>query len=140
MLTMAIVMLATMIPTMSITTLSRILKEMSRIRKSTSPAPSVDAIMTSQLPSMPNCCMPKRVVADPAANITAATPRLAPAVIPKTEGPARGFLKRVCIWRPPTERAAPAKTAVMVLGNLIFRIIASQAEFSVDEPVSILKT
>jgi hypothetical protein len=67
--------------------------------------------------------MAKAVVALPVASITAATPKLAPAVIPRTDGPANGFLKSVCICKPATDSALPAKIAVIALGNLIFRIM-----------------
>ncbi len=47
-----------------------------------------------------------------------ATPKLAPEEIPKTKGPARGFLNSVCINKPLTESPDPTKIAVIVLGNL----------------------
>ncbi len=108
--------------------------------RSTKAAPIDAAITINQLPPMPSERMVKAVVALPAANITAATPKLAPAVMPNTEGPANGFLKRVCICRPPTDKAAPTNTAVMVLGNLIFNTIACQASLSTAPPTSILAT
>ena len=67
------------------------------MRTKTNAAPKVDAMMISQLPSKPNSRIEKVVVTVPAASITAATPKLAPAVIPNTDGPAKGFLKSVCI-------------------------------------------
>tara|TARA_B100000683_G_C12331290_1_gene490673 strand:- start:223 stop:504 length:282 start_codon:yes stop_codon:yes gene_type:complete len=48
-----------------------------------------------------------------------ATPKPDPELIPKMWGPANGFLKRVCICKPLTDKAAPAIRAVIALGNLI---------------------
>lgn len=48
--------------------------------------------------------------------VSIATNRLDPEETPKTDGPASGFLKSVCIKRPETESAEPAKIAVSVLG------------------------
>ncbi len=47
-----------------------------------------------------------------------ATIKLAPDDTPNTDGPAKGFLNRVCINKPESESAAPAKIAVHVLGIL----------------------
>ncbi len=44
--------------------------------------------------------------------ITIATPRLAPEVIPKIEGPANGLSNAVCNIRPDTAKPAPASRAV----------------------------
>jgi hypothetical protein len=45
-----------------------------------------------------------------------ATHKLAPEVIPNTEGPANGLLNNVCIRRPAIESPIPAKTAINVRG------------------------
>ena len=50
--------------------------------------------------------------------INRAAPKLAPELIPSTNGPAKGFLNRVCINSPLNARAAPDKIAVMALGIL----------------------
>ena len=49
--------------------------------------------------------------------ITKATPRLAPEVIPKTNGPAKGFLNKVCINKPEIPKPEPTKMAVIALGK-----------------------
>ena len=50
-------------------------------------------------------------------NITKATPRLAPEVIPKTKGPANGFLNNVCINNPEMPKPDPTNMAVMAFGK-----------------------
>ena len=47
-----------------------------------------------------------------------ATPKLAPELIPNTNGPANGFLNRVCINKPHIDKPDPTKIAVIALGNL----------------------
>ena len=47
-----------------------------------------------------------------------ATPSVEPEEIPKTEGPANGFLNKVCINNPDKAIPAPHKIAVTVLGIL----------------------
>lgn len=51
------------------------------------------------------------------AKITKATPKLEPALKPKTYGPASGFLKSVCINNPEMDNPIPTKTAVIALGK-----------------------
>lgn len=53
----------------------------------------------------------------PAPRITIATPKLAPELIPNTNGPANGFLNRVCINNPEIPNPEPTKIAVKALGN-----------------------
>jgi len=50
--------------------------------------------------------------------IPVATARLAPELIPRIYGPARGFRKSVCISIPHTASAEPEKMAIAVLGIL----------------------
>ncbi len=47
-----------------------------------------------------------------------ATPKLAPELIPSTNGPASGFLNKVCINKPLIDNPEPTKTAVIALGSL----------------------
>ena len=54
----------------------------------------------------------------PEPKITKATPKLAPELIPKTKGPAKGFLKSVCMSKPEIPKPEPTKIAVMAFGNL----------------------
>lgn len=50
--------------------------------------------------------------------ITEATPKLAPEVIPNTNGPANGFLNKVCISNPEMPNPDPTKIAVKAFGSL----------------------
>ncbi len=67
-------------------------------------------------PKLPIACI-KGYKAVPLNIVRRATPKPAPALTPNTSGPARGFLNRVCINKPETDRAAPAITAVIALGS-----------------------
>lgn len=49
-------------------------------------------------------------------SIKIATPKLAPELIPKTYGPASGFLNKVCINNPLIAKPEPTNTAVIALG------------------------
>ena len=49
----------------------------------------------------------------PNSSITNATPKLAPELMPKIDGPANGFLKAVCSINPQTASALPQSNAVM---------------------------
>jgi len=59
----------------------------------------------------------KFVPTNPLDKTAIATPRLAPELIPRTYGSAKGFRKRVCICNPLTDNAAPAITAVKAFGR-----------------------
>ena len=48
--------------------------------------------------------------------IRRAAPKLAPELIPKTKGPANGFLKSVCIKSPLSANPPPTKIAVHAFG------------------------
>ena len=74
------------------------------IKSSTKAPPAIAAITVDKLP----------IIIPPAlANTIIATPKLEPAVIPSTEGPAKGFLKSACIWIPAKAKPEPAKIAVV---------------------------
>ena len=84
------------------------------IAKSTKNAPKLPASVMVQLetnnePKIP----PKRL--DP--KIKRATPRLAPEEIPRTKGPAKGFLNKVCINRPLIDKPDPTIIAVIAFGS-----------------------
>jgi hypothetical protein len=51
--------------------------------------------------------------------VESATNKLDPLLIPKMEGPASGFEKKVCMRSPETDKPAPAKRQVIVLGSRI---------------------
>ena len=70
--------------------------------------------------------------------VTNATPRLAPEDTPNIYGPASGLRKRVCIMSPATDREAPAKTAVIILGRRkCMRICSWMGERLSDDQVKI---
>ena len=75
---------------------------------------------------------------NPEPKITTATPKLAPELIPKTKGPANGFLNKVCINKPEIPKPEPTKIAVMALGSLTFKTIICQVSFSIV-PKKLLK-
>ena len=51
-------------------------------------------------------------------SMRSATPKLAPALIPKTKGPAKGFRNSVCMSKPLTPRPLPTSRAVNAFGSL----------------------
>ena len=65
---------------------------------------------------------------------TKATPKLAPELIPNTEGPANGLRNTVCICKPLTANPAPATMAVNACGTRDFQMIFCQMT---DSPSSI---
>ena len=72
-------------------------------------------------------------------NIKIATPKLAPDEIPKTKGPAKGFLNNVCINKPQIESPEPTKTAVIAFGTLKLRTMVSQLSLVTLPPKRLLK-
>ena len=57
---------------------------------------------------------PAVAMVPPPKSMTMATPRLAPELIPRIEGPANGLLKAVCSIKPDPAKAAPHSRAVSV--------------------------
>lgn len=78
---------------------------------------------------------PKRV--DP--KINKATPKLAPEEIPKTKGPANGFLNKVCINKPAIDNPEPTKMAVIAFGNRNCKTMVCQLSLDTAFPVKVLK-
>jgi hypothetical protein len=82
------------------------------------------AAKTKKLPTLENRTRETSVIRYPKAQagkkvvpmIRSATARLAPELMPKTKGPAKGFLNSVCINNPHTDNPLPTKIAVMALG------------------------
>ena len=72
--------------------------------------------------------------------INNATPKLAPDEIPRTKGPAKGFLNKVCINNPLTANPEPTIIAVRALGNRKFKTINSQLDFDASPHTRISKT
>ena len=113
---------------MSSVTLPLTFCEMRAIKAITASAPMMAETVSARLPTYPrrlNACPPI-----PDTNTTSATPRLAPELIPSTEGPANGLRKTVCICNPLTERPAPATKAVSACGSLDFRMIFRRISLS----------
>ena len=71
--------------------------------------------------------------------MTIATPRLAPELIPRTNGSASGLRKMVCIINPAVASAAPARAAVRIRGNRNSRMIWRSTSSSSGEAVSACK-
>jgi len=98
----------------------------------TKKAPKLDAIGKDQLEielvnkKPPNIDEPK---------IKIATPKLAPEEMPKTNGPASGFLNKVCISKPQIDKPEPTKTAVIAFGILKLNKIIFQLSLDVEFPV-----
>ena len=63
-------------------------------------------------------------------SITIATPKLAPLLMPKMEGPASGLLNDVCSINPDTASDAPHNMAVMAAGMRDCRMIYCHVAFS----------
>lgn len=91
------------------------LDDTTRTASNTKKLPRLAAITTLHLEINNDVKTPPK---KPEPNITNATPKLAPELIPKTKGPAKGFLKRVCINKPEIPSPEPTNMAVNALGNL----------------------
>lgn len=102
----------------------------------TNAAPELEAITNPQLESATVAKIPPKI---PDPNIKKATPKLAPDDIPKTKGPANGFLNNVCINKPLIPKPEPTRIAVSALGSLNWRIITSQLGFELLPPIKISK-
>ena len=90
------------------------------MRKKIKAAPKLAANTNKLLPLISRLANPQIAPLPPNTNINRATPKLAPELIPNTEGPASGFRNKVCICNPPTDKPAPTRIAVMALGSRIF--------------------
>ena len=76
----------------------------------------------------------------PLANITNATPRLAPELMPRMDGPASGLLNAVCSISPEAASAAPHSNAVTACGRRDSQIIKAQLVFSTSFPMRVFHT
>ena len=83
--------------------------------RSTKKLPKLAAITILHFEINKDAKMPPKT---PDPKITKATPKLAPELMPKTKGPANGFLKRVCINSPEIPNPEPTKIAVKAFGSL----------------------
>lgn len=102
----------------------------------TKKAPKLEAIGKDQLEiEFARKKLPKRD--EP--KINKATPKLAPEEIPRTKGPANGFLNKVCINKPATDKPDPTKIAVIAFGNLKFRTIVCQLSLAEVFPINVFR-
>lgn len=88
---------------------------MARTANKTKKLPKLAAMTTLHLDIRKFANIPPKI---PEPKMTKATPRLAPELMPKTNGPANGFLNIVCINKPEIPKPEPTKMAVNALGNL----------------------
>ena len=107
-------------------------------RNSTRPAPKLAATTMPKSLSSPRPASKVPPVA-PMVSTIRATPRLAPELMPRTNGPASGLRNRVCICSPLTLRADPARTAVTALGSRNLSTMMLQVSFSGAAPTKIFK-
>ena len=124
---------------MSNITLLRTKVEKNIINPKTAVAPAKAAIITAIYPEKESPAE-KFPTVPPNNNITKATPKLAPESMPKIEGPAKGFAKRVCNNNPDTASAAPANKAVTACGKRVCNTIKAQEVFSASSPIRIRTT
>lgn len=100
-------------------------------------ATTITAESTKKAPILAASANPKFEKAKPARlppkseipRISIATPKPAPELIPKTKGPANGFLNNVCINKPLIDKPEPTKMAVNDFGKRKFNIIYCQDSF-----------
>lgn len=93
---------------------SRTLDDTSMTAKSTKKLPKLAAITMLHFDISKDVKIPPK---KPDPKITKATPKLAPELIPRTNGPASGFLNKVCINNPEIPNPEPTKMAVKALGK-----------------------
>ncbi len=87
-------------------------------------------VATRLLPIIPKFCRADQET--PELKVIEATPKLAPAETPNSEGLAKGLAKNVCITSPATDKATPTKIAVRALGKRKASTIYAQALFSCE--------
>lgn len=98
--------------------------------------PKLEAIAIAQLEKEADKKTPPKTE-DP--KINKATPKLAPEEIPKTKGPASGFLNKVCINKPLIDNPEPTKMAVIAFGILKLMMMVCQLSFIDSSPNMIAK-
>ena len=74
------------------------------------------------------------VILPPNSSITNATPRLAPLLIPKIDGPASGLQNAVCKSNPLTAKAPPHNIAVKACGRRVSNIMYFQLSLTLLLP------
>lgn len=126
-----------MIPVISSMILLFISVEKKRISTIISMAPINAPSSTEKKPDRLNA---PAVMLPPNSSMTKATPRLAPALMPRMDGPASGFLKAVCNISPQTANAPPQSSAVSAWGKRDSQRMKLQLAFSPSPPSRIRKT
>ena len=124
-------------PVMSSITLLLISVEKNRMRAMMAIAPMKAPARTDRNPERLNV---PAVTLPPNSSMTKATPRLAPELIPRMEGPASGFLKAVCSMSPHTARAPPHSKAVSACGRRASHTMKLQLALLLSPPVRICHT
>ena len=114
-LTMAAVILANIRPIIRIAMVSLTFIDTIKTARRTRKLPALAAITILHFDIKKVANTPPKTD-DP--RIISATPKLAPELIPNTNGPANGFLNKVCIKRPEIPKPEPTKIAVNAFGNL----------------------
>ena len=99
---------------MSIAMVSRTFMETIKTASNTKKLPKLAAITILHFEIKSDTKTPPKTD-DP--KITRATPKLAPELIPNTNGPAKGFLNKVCINSPDIPNPEPTNIAVIAFGN-----------------------
>ena len=112
---MAAVILPNIKPIINSAMVSFTLEATTMTANNTKKLPILEAIASETSFTIPKARTPEKT-AEPMMRIAA--PKLAPELTPKTNGPAKGFLKRVCINSPLKANPLPTSTAVKALGIL----------------------
>lgn len=123
-------------PIIKIDIVFRILLAVMRTANKTNAAPKLEAIAIAQFERANPAKTPPKIL-EP--KINRATPKLAPDEIPRTKGPAKGFLNKVCMSRPLIDKPEPTKIAVKALGRRKLKIIKSQLDLELFPPKRISK-
>ena len=120
-----------MIPVMSSMMLLLIKVEKNRMMPITTIEP-MNAPMTIE--KNPERVIPAVAMVPPPKSMTMATPKLAPELMPRMEGPANGLLKAVCSMSPEPASAAPHSKAVKAWGIRFSQTMKLQLAFSASPP------
>ena len=94
----------------------------------------------STMEKNPDKVMPAVAMVPPPMSMTMATPRLAPELIPRRDGPANGLLKAVWSINPDPAKAAPQSRAVMAWGTRASHTMKLQLAFSTSCPKRVRTT
>ena len=124
-------------PVIKSITLLRIMVERNNINAMIAIAPIKAPSIIDTKPETLNAVV---VMLPPKANNTNATPKLAPASMPKMEGPAKGFFNAVCNIKPQTAKEAPHNNAVNACGKRLCQIMNRQLALPASSPMRMRNT